>query len=90
MDMDAARRAILKALSLRPDGHGYEELSVEGCSSSETQLLVRLLQHDGFVDAEFVRRDPGASRGSFQPSTLTAKGRSYLKSLTEPDETQGA
>ena len=32
MDMDAARRAILKALSLRPDGHGYEELSVEGCS----------------------------------------------------------
>ncbi len=78
-----ARRAVLNALSRRPDGHRYEELSVEGYTPGEVELMVRLLQLEGLVSAVFVAHGLGPGRDSVQPSTLTAKGRSYLTSLAK-------
>ena len=78
-----ARRAFLQALSLRPDGHGYEELSLKGYTTGEIELMVKLLQLDGLVNAVSVSHGLGPGRDSVQPSTLTSKGRSCLKSLTD-------
>ena len=78
-----ARRAFLTALSLRPDGHGYEEFSLKGYTTGQVELMVKLLQLDGLVNAVSVSQGLGPGRDSVQPSTLTSKGRSYLKSLTD-------
>ena len=45
--------------------------------------MVKLLQLDGLVNAVSVSHGFGPGRDSVQPSTLTSKGRSYLKSLTD-------
>ena len=88
-ESDKAERAVLEALALRPDGDGYHELSVEGQTPEGIELMVNLLYGEELVDARFITGGFGPSRDSVQPSTLTTKGRAYLKSL-KSDETQGA
>ena len=76
-----ARRSVLETLSLRPDGHRYEALSVKGYSLGQVELMVKLLRLDGLVNAVFVPHATRPGQDSVRPSTLTAKGRSYLTSL---------
>ncbi len=76
-----ARRSVLETLSLRPDGHRYEALSVKGYTLGQVELLVKLLQLDGLVNALFVPHPTRPGQDSLRPSTLTAKGRSYLTRL---------
>ena len=82
-EVERTRQAFLKMLSLRPDGHGYEELSMKGYTLGEIELMVRLLQLEGLVNAVSVSHGSGPGRDSVQPSTLTAKGRASLKSPAE-------
>ena len=72
------RRAVLEALSVRSDGDGYHELSLEGHTPEQTESMVKLLYGEGLVNARFIPGGFGPSRDSVQPSTLTEKGRAYL------------
>ena len=76
-----ARRSVLETLSRRPDGHRHEALSVTGLTPSQIELVVKLLRLDGLVNAVFVSQGTRPGQDSVWPSTLTAKGRSYLASL---------
>ncbi len=76
-----ARRSVLETLSLRPDGHRYEALSVKGYTLGQVELMVKLLWLDGLVNAVFAPHATRPGQDSVRPSTLTAKGRSYLTSL---------
>ena len=91
--MDEARKAehaVLKALARRPENHGFHELSIEGHTRDQIKLTVKLLYRTGLVYAHFIHGGLGPARkNSVYPSTLTAKGRAYLKSL-ELDEAAAA
>ncbi len=76
-----ARRSVLETLSLRPDGHGYEALSVKGYETAQVELIVKVLRLDGLVNAVFVPDPTRPGQDAVWPSTLTPKGRSYLADL---------
>ncbi len=63
---------------------------MEGYTVEQIQKILLLLRGEGLVHTVVVGEGIfGPSRGAIEPSTLTEKGRAYLKSL-EPDENGGA
>ena len=80
-ELDELSLRVLRLLSARSPGSGFEMLTVEGEPNESVSAIVERLRFDHLVEAAFIEHGIGTTPDHWAPSTLTDKGRRVLASL---------
>ncbi|MBP7776960.1 MAG: hypothetical protein KA371_07520 [Acidobacteria bacterium] len=80
-ELDELSLQVLRLLSARLPGSGFEMLTVEGEPDEAVSAIVERLRFDHLVDAAFIEHGFGTTPDHWAPSSLTEKGRRVLASL---------
>lgn len=80
-ELDELSLRVLRLLSARPSGSGFEMLTVEGEPHDVVSTIVERLRFDHLIEAAVIPLGLGSTPHGCAPSTLTDKGRRVLASL---------